>query len=140
MSDEKGKKLRINMSFEEAMKKASTTKMDPAILIEGKDKEYQIPNAAGRSVQFVSLYIPGKKIAQYQLKVHLVLISDIESFILPCKMNTEKADESIFEAQFPNNPKIVPVGSSLIIKVIQPQGVPTTEKDFDTAVLTYKLL
>lgn len=138
MSDEKDKRFKINMSFEDAMKKAATTKVNPAILIEGKDKQYEIPNAAGNSVEFVSLEIPGKLISQYELHLFLNQSGQYYAYTLPLSIQPDQrtTDKIIFEPIININPILVKKGFSLIVKVMPNKGNPGG--DFEHAILTYK--
>lgn len=134
MSDDKNKRVKINMSFEDALKKAATTKVNPAIMIEGKGKEYEIPGAAGKKVQFVQIVISEGIVGHFILKARVKSPNNLpQVFSIPLMMDpNQKRDETVFIS----HPAIsVPANGSLMISVET-----ITNEDFEVGSVMYKVL
>lgn len=125
-----------NMSFEDAMKKLATTQVDPAILIEEKNKWYSI-KAAGKKVQFTQLTIPNKNVSHFRIKVFIKrkdgseFNSELPVLIDPYQKTTETA-------LFDPNSFTVEKGDSLKVSITSSPGFPV--QDFEMGSLSYRLL
>src|SRR5258706_6153158 len=128
MSDDNNKRFKINMSFEDAMKKAATTKMNPAMQIDAKDKETEIPNLSGKSIEFIELYIEDQDVVDYCLMYSIAPIGGEDKWYqLPFNFTpnadvTPKKKYSIHYIGFENikgrNPTFIPSNHLLNVKVV----------------------
>jgi hypothetical protein len=136
----KEKRFKVNMSFEDAMKKAATTKMNPAIQIDGKDKEMPISGVSGRWVEFVTLYVADEDIANYWFMFCLIPKGEKGKWYeLPLDINPYRAtiQAANIEKIQGNNPVFVPANCSLSVKVVSIPGI--IAKEFKLCSLTYKV-
>jgi hypothetical protein len=129
-------KPKRNMSFEDAMKKLATTQVDPAILIEEKDKWYAI-KATGKKVQFTQLTIPNKNVSHFRIKV-FIKRKDGSEYNSELVVLIDPYQKKIGTALLDPNSFTVKKGDSLKVSVISSPGFPPD--DFEMGSLSYRLL
>ncbi|NOT50254.1 MAG: hypothetical protein HOP10_03145 [Chitinophagaceae bacterium] len=129
------------MSFEDMIRKAATTPVDPAIMIEKKDKKHSIPHASGKQVQFTQITIADKRIDRFCLRVYLKSKDGQESYVdhyLTIRPGQFQTDTALFELVKNQNPVLVEKGDSLTVAVIASPTFP--DEDFDVGSLSYRLI
>lgn len=128
-------KFKLNISFEDAMKKAATTMVDQAILIEEKDKMYPIA-ASGKKVQFVKLTIANKDVSKFRLKVFITTANNAKTeFEVLSPINpAQKTTETIL---FEHNLIAVEIGATLMVSVVSDSSY--INEDFEMGSLSYKI-
>lgn len=127
------------MSFEEALKKMATTQVDPAIMIEEKDKQYPIPHAAGKKVLFTWLTIHQRRVDRFVVKA--IIRSGNEEFISRYSPTIHPNQKSTDTAALtPPNviPLSIPKNASLSVAVINSPSFP--DEDFEVGSLSYRIL
>lgn len=127
------------MSFEDLLRKAATTQVDPAILIEKKDKKYSIPHAAGKKILFTWLTIDQRRVDRFVLKV--VIKKDNEEFIshyFPTIHPNQKSTDTAALSPADVVPLSIPKNASLSVAVINSPSFP--DEDFEVGSLSYKIL
>lgn len=145
----KGKKedgFEHGMSFEEILKKAATTKVDPVLIIEKVGKEYPLYHANGKRVLFTLINIYQQNVENFIVKVHLTEISDkpedirkeiVELFPLKDHDSFLEGNGSLPPKEG-DNPKSVSKNMLVTVSV-----VPTEKHEnetFEMCYITYKLL
>lgn len=130
-----------NMSFEDLLKKAVTTPVDPAILIEKKNKKYSIPHASGKQVQFTQITIADKRVDRFCLRVYLrskdgqEISFDHYLIIKPTQIRTDTTEFELVQNQ---NPVMVEKGGSLNVAVVASPSFP--DEDFWACSLSYRIV
>lgn len=126
------------LSFENTLKKFITTPVDPAIMIEKKDKKYLIPHVAGKNVLFTLLTIDQRRVDRFIVKA--IIKSGNEEFIshyFPTIHPNQKSTDTA--ALNPANaaPLSIPKNASLSVSIINSPSFP--DEDFEVGSLSYKV-
>ena len=139
MSNGNDENLKPKMSFEDAMKKIATTKVNPAILIEEKGKNYEVVGASGKRVQFVQVVVPDKRID------HFILQTETRSdtgrtgrlaIHLPIHPRQEETDTCFFLVY----PEIIEVDKNSKLFISIDVDMNHKNESFELGSVTYKLL
>lgn len=135
--------LHHNNPFWKAMKKIVNTPMNPAMQIDKKDEKTEIENVGGKTVEFISLFIPEKKIDQYIFTIYIVAPNGTEEckeillYVNPQSFRTDTANIDKISGK---NPLVIPKGYKLKIAIASNNNMPNPGSNFDLCVLNYKIL
>ena len=138
----KEKRFKINLSFEDALKKAATTKMDPAINIKKLDTWYEIPDASGKTVQFISIAIPEMDVTKFRILVGIGPLgekygAEHEQNLLPIILDVDNKSILPIQQKQWSNPIDVPASRKLTVRI---ETISGSKSQFTTGILTYKFV
>lgn len=140
MSKGKGKddKVKINMSFEDALKKAAKTKVNPAMLIEDKNREYEITGISGKNIQPISLEVITQDIHHFSLQIIVKKDEEeVERFNFSLSLSPHQKTKYLVDLS-KKRPVEVKKGYNAYV-IISPLSAFETSQ-FEKAILVYKLL
>ena len=131
MSEEKPFKL--NMSFEDAMKKIANTNVNAATQINEKGKEYEVYAVAGKKVKFTQLTIAERRISNFYLKAIVKQKNKKpKEYIIPLPIDPNQAQ---INTVYINYPLIqVPKDGILFVTI---EG--STDETFEVGSLHYQI-
>jgi hypothetical protein len=139
MSENTDKPFEFNMSFEDAMKKAATTKVDPAITFDGKGLEHPIYMRGHSGIQFIQLAINGQHVNRFYVHVRFQsgdLPVETASFHPKVDPNQKQTDTAYFT--FPDSVLGIGPDEQALVSILPRPGF--EKEDFEYAYLSYKLL
>lgn len=127
------------MSFEDAIRKAVTTPVDTAILIEKKDKKYHVPHAAGKRILFTWLTIDQRRVDRFIVEAVVKFQNEeLISHYFPTIHPTQKSTDTAALTPPGVLPLSIPKNASLTVAVINSPSFP--DEDFEVGSLSYRVL